>query len=511
MTTQDGNITAKSNDPVVERGAFHGPRARLRPILEKISARLPDSVDIMSMPLDGKTYLLRYLAAPQGALSDCREWLQPPYQQEPWRLFMLLVEFHYLHPSVHPLIYLYQKFSAACTALLDALNPAAPAAPAQHFDAALIAHLRRMPPALLNELHANIGAAQPLAQPPVPPLTPSQAAEAIWRTIGQLSRLGLRPVLLLDDIDTALDIHRQPGAVMTYDDTSAMRPWRDAAAFVLTHERPIGEVNPEASASTFFQSITHVSLAPQDKAEATEVVSGQMGSVTLPDEDLNYVIEQAGLNRHLLTLAGIALSAMRLHLPPDRPLTLEQRDILAFRLMDDFGRAFRVYLHHLSADERETLRALAHDRALTDRQRRLLNPLADKGMLVYDAERTQYKLFSPLFVDYLKGDDGENVTGGDTSGTSSTSSEAATPEAAAVPPGLSDLEERLHRYLFEHRGQECTFDELWQHVWSGERGVEGPEQHRRIQVAVSRLRRKLKERASGQDVVSVRSGGYKLL
>lgn len=469
------------------------PDAHLRPVLEKISARLPDSVDVVGLPFSGKTFLLRYLASPNGATLDHSLWLRPPYNREPWRLIMVPVDFKHLHPDIHPLVYLYARFASVCQALLQTLTPEAQSlvAPQDEAPQELIAQLRLAPDWLRDELRTS---ADTLSQ-----TTLAQAIDQTWRMICALGKMALRPVFLMDDFDLALELHRTPETRMSYDDVAAMRPWRAVAAFVLTRERDLQNVNPQASASSFFQSITHITLtmlSEQDTAAMLQFMA-EDAQQKFPSEDVRFAIQLAGGHTYLLHLAGQALADMRANLPPATPLTEQQRAILELRLTANYKGPFLVYENYLTEDELSTLRALAkgiHLDRLPPAQRLLLSPLREKGLLCYDSATARYEIFSRLFASYLS------------------SQPAAEQEAdAANPPDLSDLERRLYDYLRRRTSEECRFEDMWNAVWNGEPGVEPAEMKRRIQVAVSRLRRKLKTSNANEDIVSVRSDGYKLV
>jgi hypothetical protein len=466
------------------------PDAHLRPILEKISARLPDSVDIAGLPFSGKTFLLRHLSTPNGALLDHTLWLHPPYHREPWRLITAPVDFKHLHPDIHPLVYLYARFASVCQALLQAAA-ASEAAAHDEVPQELIAQLRLVPDWLRDELRPAV---DPTAQ-----ISVAQAVDQTWRMICALGKMALRPVFLLDDFDLALEMRRAPETRMSYDDVAAMRPWRAVAAFVLTRERDLQNVNPQASASSFFQSITHISLTVLTEQDASAMLRAiaEEAQQEFPAEDIRFVAQLAGGHTYLLNLAGRALADIRTDLPPLTPLAEQQRAILELRLTVNYRGPFLVYENYLTAEEYSTLHALAkgtqQDR-LSPAQRLLLSPLREKGLLCYDSATAHYEIFSKLFAAYLSAQPAPEQT-----------------SETADLPNLSDLERRLYDYLRRRTAEECRFEDVWNVVWNAEPGVEAAEMRRRIQVAVSRLRRKLKSSNVNEDIVSVRSDGYKLV
>src|SRR5438270_9586739 len=91
---------------------FYGPFELVRFILETISE--PQTIaplQLFGFPGMGKSTLLRYIAHPEGALHNHRDWLNAPFRKEPERLFPVLVEFRLLpRRNAFPFVYLYERF-----------------------------------------------------------------------------------------------------------------------------------------------------------------------------------------------------------------------------------------------------------------------------------------------------------------------------------------------------------------------------------------------------------------
>jgi DNA-binding response OmpR family regulator len=102
-----------------------------------------------------------------------------------------------------------------------------------------------------------------------------------------------------------------------------------------------------------------------------------------------------------------------------------------------------------------------------------------------------HKPFSSLFTDYL------------------TETFALSSEPAKLE--LTGIEASLHQHLRQNPNQVCTFDQLLQEVWSHASSGPGEkeQQRRRMQVAVSRLRSKLKDAGTGEDIINIRDVGYR--
>ncbi len=122
-----------------------------------------------------------------------------------------------------------------------------------------------------------------------------------------------------------------------------------------------------------------------------------------------------------------------------------------------------------------------------------LASLEAKGLVKYEQGQGEqpgkYEPFSPLYASFI----------------------GNLPAAASPPePNLSGIEAALYTYLRAHQDRICTFAELWREVWKRPEGEESADQmRRRMQVTVSRLRKKLP--AIGEDINSVRDQGYRFV
>jgi len=439
---------------------MYGYRSQVRSILEKISATPPGSVELLGLPGMGKTTLLRHLASVSSTTDSAdREWLQAPFDDHPYRLMPVLVEFRLLPTGKHPLVYIHKRFSEDWRQYRSraAIDPSLP-------DDAL-------------------------APPPERRLADADtAAQVIEEYIQLLKDAGVRTVLLLDDFDLAL-------AHMSYEDATRMRPWRDAVAFVLATELPFHTVQSQAAGSPFFQTIPLERIAGFTVDEARQAVRKpalDIG-VELLASDIDFVLQQSGGHPHLLVLAAKSLWDLRAQLNlNDREPLARHEAILRGRLAEDFSRTFHVYLKQLTDAELRILRALSAKTAhpLNGSDLTALASLEAKGIACFDPGTGLYRPFSPLFADFMTGS-----TGGWSA------------QQKPIPADMSKLERSLYEYLRGHAGRECTIEELSREVWQSA-DAEGAK--RRIQVTVSRLRNKLRA-STGEDILAARDRGYRLV
>ncbi|MDQ2806951.1 MAG: helix-turn-helix domain-containing protein [Chloroflexota bacterium] len=434
---------------------FYGAPKWVRLILEQITFTPPHDLELIGLPGMAKTTLLRYIADPQGALHDYPDWLQAPYDQQADRLFMALVQFRLAPADTHPFIYLYHRFYEEYALYCDRQLKHDPA-------------LRRVYPLL----------------PSPDKQTATTAVDTMQLAIERLVADDIRPVLLLDDFDLAF-------ARLDLEQTTRLRPWRDRVAFVLVTERPLHEVNAKAAGSPFFQTMPVQTITGLPPAEARRMLAepAQNAGCPFPDADVDTILPYTGGHPYLLILAGRALWETRARLTllgSVQPLSAQQQQMLRGRLQDNFGRTFQFYRDGLSPAELQALRLLINEGTGTDYA--TLAALEAKGLVQYEAA-DNYVPFSPLFAEFVAG-------------------ASASPVAPADLP-LTGIEGQFYDYLYHNADRVCLFDELAREVWHAA-DPNDADIRRRMQVTVSRLRKKLKT-TTGDDISSVRDQGYRLL
>lgn len=447
---------------------YYGSRQTLRQVMEIISAPSTNAVELVSLPGMGRSTLLRYLIKPNGALSEYAQWLQNPYNEEPQRIFPVLVNMRYLPTELSPFAYIYQRFR--------------------------------------EEYPIYIERSESTLEDEIPELESSErvskngeAIRLLERDLTELSRSPIRTVFLLDDYDIVF-------SGMTVEETNLLRPLRDLSSFVFCTEKPLNEVNPEAAGTPFFQTMTILHLKGLEKDEAMRLLRepAVQAGCPFPAEDLDFLLEQTGTHTYLLILAGRNLWEMRKQLGllenSSTPLTPPQQKVLSVRLLTEFERSFKVYLKNISPAETRALAALIaeqHTPVLETRHLVGLSALEQKGLVRYEMQGG-YRIFSALFVEALR----------------STISPPEEAPAEAQPKArsrlkLSGFETNLYEYLKQQPERISSFEELWQEVWHKELPEDAEQIRRPIQVTMSRLRKKLLE-STGEDIISIRDKGYRL-
>jgi len=437
---------------------FYGSRYVVALLLEGISAFPPKPFELTGLPGMGKTTLLRYLAHRQGAFMQRREYLQKRFCDSPYRFFPIHVEFRHMPTGMDVLAYLYDRFSEE--------------------------HRRR------EDL--QLPKSRDLGENP----TQEAIAQSLREDCRDMDRSAIRPVFLLDDFDL-------PFKKMSLDDASNfgenLRPLRENVAFVITTERRLDEVNPEATAgSPFFTELMPIEFTGLEPDDAERLVRepAEKKGCPFPKEDRDVVLRQAGRIPALL-LRGCEV-LWELHrtfgLEPDAPLPDKYRDVLLGQLRREFRPVFNMYWHRLNDKELTVLTSLARSpEQFTSGELEVLHPQTKRGLVAYNPDHNRYEFFSPLFAEFVR--------------------DMADTASAGALPTLTGLETSLYEYLRDHSNGICTFEDLHREIWNhlmGESDEEREQAKRRVQVAISRLRSKLRE-LGGEEIISIRDEGYRLI
>lgn len=460
MTKQDLSVNPYFQLPQgFDPARYYGSQEWANQALENASSNPPRSIELIGLPGMGKSTLMRYLAHGEGALVKNRNALLPPFQGEPWRMFMVLVEFRLLPTNTTPFVYLHDRFFEAFEAYKE--------------------HYARNAKENL-QLPTSTGS-----------LTPESATDAIADALITLKKFDVRVVFLLDDFHLAL-------AQLDYKQTTRLRPWRDRASFVISIERRLVKVNAEAAGSPFFQTLPILPYGGLSEREARHLLHDPAHQAGWPfaSDDIDFTLTETGTHPLLLITAGAVLWDLReklVHKGKKIAIAKEHQNLLLGHFKDRFLSTFQMYTTHLEPSEMRALKAVVNREDLTEHYPALAY-LERLGIvqLVPDDD-FGYRPFSPLFGEFVKA--AESV-------------QPAPPQQEIVLPGI---EGTLLQYLRSNPDKVHSFDELSDNVWGPKaRNDKRKLLERRVQVAISRLRKKLQESDAG-DVINVRGKGYKLV
>jgi hypothetical protein len=452
---------ASEISPTIDSNKYYGSPLWVQQVLKRIT--IPKTMELLGLPGMGKTSLLRFIASSKGALANeqYKSLLPGPYDKEPERIFLLLVEFKLMPKDKQWFTYLYERFQAEYPKLRERTR--------KHF------------PSLGRELD--------LPEIKTDPLTTED--ETLSTLESYLKRLEhIRVVFLFDDFDHIFKDFDLP-------QITRLRPWVEWSCFVLAISRRLDEVNEKAAASPFFSSMPCVRLNGLGAEEASELVTDLLRSTNTafhPD-DVEFILGQAGGHTELLIRATQAFWMARQQMTTtnnEDPLSKDHREHLVTMLCPEFYRFFNLYWTCLDEAERDVLKKITLKQkreGLTEKAAE--GTLQNSGLLLYDAAARENKPFSPLFKDFLAD------------------------QVAALgksKPDLTGTEASLLEYLQRHANQPCTFEQLLQEVWkASDQESDEKDQRRRMQVTVSRLRTKLNKANTGEDIVNIRDVGYRYI
>jgi len=444
---------------------FYGSQRVVMQLCETISGKRPvPPIELTSLPGMGKSTILRYLAHPQGALTSHPEYLGGIYRSEPYRLFPVLIHFKSESSSIHPFKIIYNQIHKEYST-----------------------YVNRTKGEFTNSL-PNLNKVD---------VKELEAADHIEREVRELSSRNVRLVLLLDDFDIVFK-------EMSYAETTRMRPWRNDVAFVLCTEKPLHQVNREAAGSSFFASSPHLSVDGLNEKETMRILNepSREEGANFPEKDTKMILEEVGNHPYLLIIAGKYLWETRIHANilenSEQPLSEIQSSILLASLKEEFEPIFNLYISNLKKHDLEVLQRISAT-GMEDIKSQIdftsVASLHTKALLKVTTENS-YAVFSKLFDDYLT--------------FRYTHHQSVSKESGFDKLDLSKLEKKLYSYLNQNSERICTFDELWNSIW----GLKSNEKtnRQRIQVSISRLRKKIRESRynEGVDIVSFRDTGYKL-
>jgi DNA-binding winged helix-turn-helix (wHTH) protein len=318
--------------------------------------------------------------------------------------------------------------------------------------------------------------------------------DALRQLTTQLDLLsGIRPVFLLDDFDR---IYR----TMDEDKIAHLHELPNLSTTIFATSRRLEVIKTSTVDSPFYYFLSHVRLSGLLKDEAVALIEGMLASTNemMPEEDVEFILDQAGGHPQLLISATKLLWEEHQRMTTasgNAPLSREHRDHLTVILRPEFDRCFNLYWNHLDElDKVVLLKILRGQKCDANDEKLAKGILMHRGLVVYDEVKKVHKPFSPLFAEFLS---------------------KQTPTSASKRKlELTGTEAGLLNYLQSHANQLCTFDQLLDAVWKPDEPQSREELLKRrtqVTVAISRLRSKLKQSQSGEQIASLRDRGYRYI
>ncbi|MEZ4708295.1 MAG: helix-turn-helix domain-containing protein [Caldilineaceae bacterium] len=429
------------------KNRFFGRDRLLREICQGVLAAQPASFSLVGSKLLGKSQILNHLAAPNGPLCDpeLADW-RPPAFQEGGRVIVAKIDCDAQEAQEDLLNFLHQR-------LLQQLRQEA-----------------RLP------LDWRAVENQP------------SVGRQIWQIARQINDMAYRLVVLFDNFDSVFQ--RQ---LISMDAVDELRPLTLELAMVVATEQPLHDLDRELAASPLFNVMTQLFINLLEPDAARAWLEGYAESYPVIGQMIDELLVMTGQHPYLLHRIGDILLEIGQMLPLDQATAEDVRPLIRLRLAEH-GRLLFVTLRRKLQQPPARVAQETVQRLIEQLREQPLpmnqigrdnfaaaNWLINQAIVSYSP--AGYRLFSPLFADFL----------------AARTQPAETPQprsAPAVRPTiesdiyqqLTKIEAALLHYLVEHSNTVIPPEELLAKVWRRPNATT-----RRVQEAIRRLRQQLED------------------
>ncbi|MFL5805687.1 MAG: winged helix-turn-helix domain-containing protein [Roseiflexaceae bacterium] len=490
------------NGMLGQEDRFIGLRDELEWVLAHVSEARPSAVSLVGPVGVGKSFLLSYLAHPQGARRTFRDMIGERFRDDPDRLLFVTLDFSDAEvgkrAAANLVELLYNRALCELAGLL-----AIPEARLLPLDR--IAEARTPTVAALRALaqqqlaHAREEADDAELRARFEATLGARAPEALLALLGCLDAWGLRVVFLIDDFDRIT-------SALSRADFDHLRTLLAAASLVIVTRKALSRLVPtEIQTSPFFNLVQRLDLRslyfwPLEEARRmiTEPPKWlkQPPPLQFSASDVKFILELTGLHPDLIrTLCEELYMRYRRRTPTPGGDVLPgaERSLLRAQLGTLFADSFAALWHHLPEAERAALQHIAAGRVtVEDSLTPSLNAVINLGYIV--CEQGRYQLFSGLFHDYVIEQTGTTPN----------------PAPAPVKVQLTELEKKLLLILEARQGETVERDEIIAALYDVRPTDGDPRTHNsRLDALIFRLRGKLE--SGPQQIESIRGQGYRLV
>lgn len=248
-------------------------------------------------------------------------------------------------------------------------------------------------------------------------------------------------------------------------------------SFVFTGYQTLDALAPHVFSKADLSVFMHTQFIKPCTREDMEIIAQQFISkynLKLDDAVITKLCQLSGGHVHYLQLALILIheNSQVINSLEQSILSDERIQLLSEELWEG-----------LEKKEQDLLRKLVSGQSLTDEDKRSAQYLFDVGMLT-----EEMNVFSPLYEAYL--------------------SDRKEHDATNTNVHFSKKEHLLFKILEEHKNEICEREDIVEYVWPeySEYGVSDWA----IDRLVARVRSKLKQQGSNDEIVTIRTRGYKL-
>lgn len=489
-------------------GQFIGPQEELEQLLHNVTDMQPAAISLVGPLGSGKSLLLQFLAAPQGARVQFQQAIGLRFRRDPERLLFVPLDSSKLivaNLRANDLFeILYTQTLAYLGELLEMSDPQLlpldklPRAPYLTVDALRKeAHqkLQRLSDELDNaELRERFHAA-----------VTDRGTVPLLGLLHVLNAWGLRVIFLFDGFD---GLARQ----LDLESWDRLRDLATTASMVLATRKALSLLVTDASQSSPFFNLLkkadslNLTLFSQNEAERLirepPTWSPKTEKFRFSMSDVHTILEWTGRHPDLIRGTCEHLYAWLQGQPApegtDR-LSPDECTYLRIRLLTVFHDLFTVLWHELDREERLQLLRIANDQAPNGDMHALEN-LINNGYVVF--ERGHYRIFAGLFREFIKlqGGSGPNIAS------------RTVAQKQLGEPEFTELEQKVLALLQAASGEIVGRDRLLRELYD-----EAPPQNDkaarlaagRLEQIIHRLRNKMND--STTRIENVRKKGYRLV
>lgn len=447
---------------------FFGRQNLVREIVQGVLADYPQDYALVAPKFCGKTRILDYLASEDGPLRNHRApSLRPEKFRDPRRIVILSV---------------------------DCKRPEVKERLRQHLAEKLALLLRQEQPFPVDWQHAP---------------DEGSPSRLLLELASQANRAQFRIVFLLNNFDAILE-----GPYITQDQLNELRPLANELAMVVGSRQPLYDIDIHLASSSLFNvmSTQFVGLLEQEAAEEW-IASYRATFPELSSELIGPLARITGRHPFLLARLRETLLEVRKMLPAGKPLDMAELELITLRLAEHgqllFGNLDKTLNEAPPRAPQSTVNDLLSrmiagpvpQAAVAPEQKAALSWLINQAVVAY--EEQAYRLFTPLFADFLR----QRLAAQD-----ARRSVSAAIDADALPPtgdsSLPRIEAELLRYLAQRADQVVSSGELLVAVWK----LPATTSDRRVQEAIRRLRNHLKTQTPPLGVIENERGqGYRFI
>ena len=415
--------------PAIQK-QFYGRDRIVKEIVSGLEASQPLRFSLIGSNLVGKTTILQYLASEHG-----------------------------------PLLAGESSSRTKVVAYADCSSPEVQ----RHPDRAITARLERQSTGAIEPAHGGNEVCEDRSGGP-----------CTWDITQRILESGMRPILLLDNLDSLVMRQSEDDPVL-----DAITTLGQEIPIVVTSRQPLFDLNTQQLSPWFVDSLTPISVGLMEPSVGLAWVESLCPPKLFPV--VAELAQMTGMHPFLLERLGYTLAGVQEMLTPDQTLNVEHLPLIRLRLSEQGRRLFaRTWQDLQDPPRRVDLRTLMTlleqfrhspipSDEVTAEQTPVLNWLIDQTVVVYG--ESGYQIACPLFVDFLNSRIGPQARA---------SRPSVDGDASPLLSNLTKTENALLRYFQKHDNVVVSTDDLLADVWH--RPDASP---RRVQEAIRRLRLRL--------------------